>query len=103
MIRPLQLNEGIERYLETMIDLITKTVYWVVSRALFGRHQILFSFYMCAQIHMHRLTDADHFIDKIEWNCFLHGSSSQTISDADDVALSSTIGKLSILTFKIQM
>ncbi|XP_065071378.1 dynein axonemal heavy chain 6-like isoform X2 [Rhopilema esculentum] len=82
------MNAGIDQYLRTMIELITETVYRVVSRAMFAQHQILFSFYLCARIHMHRSTVGKQLVEDIDWQCFLYGSKTKLFSTGDEKELS---------------
>ena len=82
------MNAGIDQYLRTMIELITETVYRVVSRAMFAQHQILFSFYLCVRIHMHRSTVGKHLVEGIDWQCFLYGSKTKLFSTWDEKELS---------------
>ena len=67
-----------------MIELITRTVYRVVSRALFARHQILFSFYLCMMIHSHKSTVGKSFVDEVDWQCLLHGSNTTLFAGSVD-------------------
>lgn len=75
------ISQGVCQYVQTMIDLITETVYRVVSRALFGKHQILFSFFLCTRIQMHKTNAKMQLIGEADWHCFLHGSSTSVFAN----------------------
>ena len=80
-----------------MIDLVTETVYRVVSRALFAKHQIFFSFYLCAKIHMHSSTVGKSLIENSDWQCFLYGSNTKLFNTGDDNELSPRKGTFSTI------
>ena len=84
LVRP-QDETGLPYYLQTMVDLVTETVYRVVSHALFAKHQLLFSFYLCVKIKLHT-KDAyrQPTIEESEWNWFLHGGGSAILNEYRD-------------------
>lgn len=74
----------LQQYLKTMIDLVTETVYRVVSRALFAKHQLFFSFYLCVRIHMHSSSSDKPLIENPDWQFFLNGSNTTLFSSSVD-------------------
>ncbi|KAJ7369816.1 Dynein heavy chain 14 [Desmophyllum pertusum] len=79
--RPKDLN-ALPEYLQALVELLTESVYRVVSYALFARHKLTFSFMLCAGILRHaevKLRDAS--IDEAEWNWFLRGAAVAAITD----------------------
>lgn len=94
--------KDLPEYLQALVDLLTESVYRVVSYALFARHKLTFSFMLCSGIMRHAiLKSRDATIEEEEWNWFLRGSAVAAISDrlendedSDWVLLSSSRGVL---------
>lgn len=64
------------------MELLTESVYRVVSYALFARHKLTFSFMLCAGIMRHDMVRSrDAAIQEEEWNWFLRGSAVAAITD----------------------
>lgn len=59
-------SENLDKRLEILIREITLSVYTNVSRGLFERHKLVFSFLLCIAI----LTDAG-VVNPMEWNFLL--------------------------------
>ena len=81
VLRPKDAN-ALPEYLKALVDLLTESVYRVVSYALFARHKLTFSFMLCVGI-MRRavVTSSDAAIHEAEWNWFLRGSAVAAITD----------------------
>ena len=77
-----------------MIDLLTETVYRVVSQALFARHQIFFSFYLCVRIHMQGRALGTSLIENADWQCFLYGTGTKLFGSGYDSDLSPRKGSV---------
>ena len=73
---------SLPQYLQALVELLTESVYRVVSYALFACHKLTFSFMLCAGIMRHSMaTSRDKTIDEEEWNWFLRGSAVAAITD----------------------
>ena len=73
---------ALPEYLQALVELLTESVYRVVSYALFARHKLTFSFMLCAGIMRHTtVTSRGEVIDEAEWNWFLRGSAVAAITD----------------------
>lgn len=55
-------------HLQMLLDKVTLAVYTNVSRGLFERHKVVFSFMLCASIFKH-----SGAISESQWNFLLHG------------------------------
>ncbi|PFX28824.1 Dynein heavy chain 1, axonemal [Stylophora pistillata] len=79
--RPKDATE-LPEYLEALVEVLTESVYRVVSYALFACHKLTFSFMLCAGIMRRgRSTSRDKAIDEEEWNWFFRGSAVAAITD----------------------
>lgn len=79
--RPKNAN-ALPEYLQALVELLTESVYRVVSYALFARHKLTFSFMLCVGIMRHAmLRSREAPIDEAEWNWFLRGSAVAAITD----------------------
>ena len=79
--RPKDAN-ALPEYLQALVELLTESVYRVVSYALFARHKLTFSFMLCAGIMRHATMQShDATIKEEEWNWFLRGSAVAAITD----------------------
>lgn len=56
-----------ELKLKNMSQVITETIFTIISMSLFERHKLLFSFLICLKMHAPRLS-----VTKEEWEVFLH-------------------------------
>nr|XP_051677372.1 dynein axonemal heavy chain 14 isoform X4 [Oryctolagus cuniculus] len=66
-----------DRYIENTIDVLTRSIFKVVSSALFDQHKLCFSFRLCAAImqnntNANTMSDGIGFLPEKEWNIFLH-------------------------------
>ena len=79
--RPKDAN-ALPEYLQALVELLTESVYRVVSYALFARHKLTFSFMLCLGIMRHAMVKSREApIDEAEWNWFLRGSAVAAITD----------------------
>ena len=79
--RPKDAN-ALPEYLQALVELLTESVYRVVSYALFARHKLTFSFMLCAGImRLAMMQSHDATIKEEEWNWFLRGSAVAAITD----------------------
>ncbi|XP_033124826.1 dynein heavy chain 6, axonemal-like [Anneissia japonica] len=66
----------LEKHLQNMVSHLTKSIYRVVSKALFVKHQLVFSFLLCSSIKRvgtwtTEEQPVDHAISDTEWQTFL--------------------------------
>lgn len=99
VIRPKD-DTALPEYLQALVDVLTDNVYRVVSHALFARHQLTFSFMLCAGILRHateKKTAGPEGIPETEWSLFLRGSAVAAIADRLEISEDEDIfgGKIS--------
>eukprot|EP00770_Monocercomonoides_exilis_P008083 MONOS_8041.1-p1 / transcript=MONOS_8041.1 / gene=MONOS_8041 / organism=Monocercomonoides_exilis_PA203 / gene_product=dynein haevy chain 9, inner dynein arm 5 / transcript_product=dynein haevy chain 9, inner dynein arm 5 / location=Mono_scaffold00292:32264-47119(-) / protein_length=4951 / sequence_SO=supercontig / SO=protein_coding / is_pseudo=false len=61
--------DELDSRLQSLISALTEMVYWSVSRGLFEKHRILFSFYMTVQIKRR-----EGAISETDWDVFVRGT-----------------------------
>ncbi|KXS09529.1 hypothetical protein M427DRAFT_128896 [Gonapodya prolifera JEL478] len=66
-------TENLNVHIEDLNRLITSVIFQNISRALFERHKMIFSFMICTEIMRER-----KYIEDTEWNYFLRGGSGVT-------------------------
>jgi len=84
-------TESTEKRLSDLVDLITYRTYCSVSRGLFSRHQIFYSFLLVSSI-----LRGENRIDSDEWDLFVRGPTS--LPDEDSVT--PPHGSINILTWR---
>ena len=81
VVRPKNDN-ALPEYLQALVELLTESVYRVVSYALFAPHKLTFSFMLCVGIMRYAMVKShEALIDEAEWNWFLRGSAVAAITD----------------------
>ncbi|XP_028393421.1 dynein heavy chain 6, axonemal-like isoform X2 [Dendronephthya gigantea] len=74
---------GLQDHLESLIDVITETVYRHVTYGLFAQHQTTFSFLLCCNIMKYSKDEHSGMplIGKNEWSLFIWGTSSLAFTE----------------------
>ncbi|XP_044530905.1 dynein axonemal heavy chain 14 [Gracilinanus agilis] len=76
---PLKDRERFDKYIEDLVDVLTESIYKVVSSALFVENKLCFSFRLCASILQNncdgtQMRNSTECLQEEEWNIFLYSS-----------------------------
>lgn len=73
-----EVPEDLESHMNAIIQILTRSVYRVVSMALFTQHQLTYSLMLCTSVMRANAkyvtsADATDMIPELDWEIFLHG------------------------------
>ncbi|XP_054012221.1 dynein axonemal heavy chain 6 [Hylaeus anthracinus] len=91
VIETTEKDDDLRQRLKTLLGEITLAIYTNVSRGLFEKHKLVFSFMLSITIHMN-----DGIITQAQWNFMLRGATSIDVGDKPDYSTLTTQAWISI-------